>query len=254
MVHRFSTLLFLPLIAAGCTGTSDKSSEKASVPAGQTKPAVSTEKAPPSGAQSSTASNPNAGANDAAKTSTSSDATKTASTAEKSASSNDGAKSGGDSLLALKVDTLDGKPADLASYKGKVALVVNVASQCGYTPQYAGLESLYKELEPKGFVILGFPSNDFGGQEPGSPEEIKTFCTQNYGVTFPMFAKVQTKSGPEQSPVYTYLNGATGKLPTWNFCKYLIGKDGKAIAFYPSKVKPSDDELRKAIDTALAAK
>ena len=179
---------------------------------------------------------------------------KTASAADKTATPSATSKTADASLLAFKVNSLDGKPVDLAGYKGKVALVVNVASKCGYTPQYAGLEDLYKELEPKGFVILGFPSNDFGGQEPGSPDEIRTFCTEKFGVTFPMFSKVQTQAGPEQSPVYSYLNSATGKLPTWNFCKYLIGKDGKAIAFYPSKVKPSDDELRKAIDTALAAK
>jgi glutathione peroxidase len=102
---------------------------------------------------------------------------------------------GAGSLYDLKVARLSGEPADLAAFKGKVALVVNVASQCGYTPQYAGLERLYRELAPKGVVVLGFPSNDFGGQEPGSAEEIGQFCQKNYGVTFPMFAKVVTKSG-----------------------------------------------------------
>jgi glutathione peroxidase len=156
-------------------------------------------------------------------------------------------------LHSLKVETLEGKPADLASYRGKVVLVVNVASKCGFTPQYAGLESLYKELSPRGFVILGFPSNDFGGQEPGTPAEIEAFCTEHYGVTFPLFAKIQTKPGPDQSPVYTYLSSKTGKLPAWNFAKYLVGKDGKPIAFYPSNVKPNDSELRSAIDGALLA-
>jgi glutathione peroxidase len=156
-------------------------------------------------------------------------------------------------LHSLKVETLEGKPADLATYRGKVLLVVNVASKCGFTPQYAGLESLYKELNPRGFVILGFPSNDFGGQEPGTPAEIEAFCTEHYGVTFPLFAKVQTKPGPEQSPVYAYLSDKTGKLPAWNFAKYLVGKDGKPIAFYPSAVKPNDAELRTAIDGALLA-
>jgi glutathione peroxidase len=132
---------------------------------------------------------------------------------------------GSGSLYDLKVTTLDGKPADLSTYKGKVALVVNVASQCGFTPQYAGLEKLYRELAPKGVVILGFPSNDFGGQEPGTAEEIGQFCQKNYGVTFPMFAKVVTKKGPDQSPVYSFL-GESGSLPQWNFSKYVVDKNG----------------------------
>jgi glutathione peroxidase len=152
----------------------------------------------------------------------------------------------------MKTTTLAGQPADLAQYEGKVALVVNVASQCGFTPQYAGLEKLYDELKGKGFVVLGFPSNDFGGQEPGSPDEIASFCKKNYGVTFPMFSKLVTKAGPEQSPIYTYL-GKTGSLPSWNFSKYLVGKDGRVIQFFPSKVTPEAPELRAAIDKALAA-
>ena len=155
------------------------------------------------------------------------------------------------SFYDLKTETLAGKPANLNDYAGKVALVVNVASKCGYTPQYKGLQALYTELAPKGFVILGFPSNDFGGQEPGTAEEIKTFCELNYGVTFPLFSKVVTKPGPEQSPVYSWL-GQTGNLPKWNFSKYLIGKDGKVIAFYPSSVKPDAPELRAAIEQALS--
>ena len=154
------------------------------------------------------------------------------------------------SFYELKTTTLAGKPADLKDYTGKVALVVNVASKCGYTPQYKGLQALYAELQPKGFVILGFPSNDFGGQEPGTAEEIKTFCELNYGVTFPLFSKVVTKAGPDQSPIYTWL-GESGNLPKWNFSKYLIGKDGKIIAFYPSSVKPDAPELRAAIEQAL---
>ena len=150
----------------------------------------------------------------------------------------------------LKTATLAGKPAEMRNYAGKVALVVNVASKCGFTPQYKGLQALYTELAPKGFVILGFPSNDFGGQEPGTAEEIKTFCELNYGVTFPLFSKVVTRAGPEQSPVYSWL-GQTGSLPKWNFSKYLIGKDGKVIAFYPSSVKPDAPELRAAIEQAL---
>jgi glutathione peroxidase len=154
------------------------------------------------------------------------------------------------SFYDLKTSTLAGSPANMKEYAGKVALVVNVASKCGYTPQYKGLQALYTELAPKGFVILGFPSNDFGGQEPGTAEEIKTFCELNYGVTFPLFAKVVTRPGPEQSPLYSWL-GQTGNLPKWNFSKYLIGKDGKVIAFYPSSVKPDAPELRAAIEQAL---
>jgi glutathione peroxidase len=131
--------------------------------------------------------------------------------------------------------------------------VVNVASQCGLTPQYAGLQKLYDELKDKGFVILGFPSNDFGGQEPGTSEEIAGFCKKNYGVTFPLFSKLVTKAGPDQSPIYGYL-GKTGSLPTWNFAKYLLDRDGRVVQFFNSKVTPEDPELRAAIDAALARK
>jgi glutathione peroxidase len=156
-----------------------------------------------------------------------------------------------DSFYSLKTSTLAGKPADLAQFAGQVTLVVNVASECGFTPQYKGLEALHEELKAKGFSVLGFPSNDFGGQEPGSPEQIQTFCQKNYGVTFPMFGKLVTKTGPEQSPIYAYL-GKTGNLPNWNFCKYLVGKDGKVIAFFPSKVTPESKDLKDAIEAALA--
>jgi glutathione peroxidase len=155
------------------------------------------------------------------------------------------------SFYDLKVTTLAGQPADLAAYRGKVALVVNVASQCGYTPQYAGLEKLYRELEPRGVVVLGFPSNDFGGQEPGSPEEIATFCKRTYDVTFPMFAKVVTRAGADQSPVYAFL-GESGSLPQWNFSKYVVDRNGKVEAFFPSRVAPDAPELRAAIEKALA--
>jgi glutathione peroxidase len=156
-----------------------------------------------------------------------------------------------DSVYALKTTALQGQPADLSQYAGKVALVVNVASQCGLTPQYAGLQKLYDELKDKGFVVLGFPSNDFGGQEPGSPQEIEGFCKKNYGVTFPMFSKLVTKAGPDQSPIYGVL-GKTGSLPTWNFAKYLVAKDGTVLQFFNSKVTPDAPELRQAIETALA--
>ncbi len=155
------------------------------------------------------------------------------------------------SFYSLKTTTLDGKPAELSQFAGKVTLVVNVASQCGFTPQYKGLQALHQELSAKGFSVLGFPSNDFGGQEPGSPEEIRSFCQKNYGVSFPMFAKLVTKAGKDQSPIYAFL-GASGHLPSWNFAKYVIGKDGKIAAFFPSNVTPESKELREAIDKALA--
>ncbi len=157
------------------------------------------------------------------------------------------------SFYDLQTRTLQGQPAELAVYKGRVTLVVNTASECGYTPQYEGLEKLHRELSPKGFAVLGFPSNDFGGQEPGSAQEIAEFCKKNYGVTFPMFAKLSTRPGPDQSPIYRYL-GASGHLPSWNFSKYVIGKDGRVIAFFPSAVTPESAELRSAIAKALTAK
>ncbi len=156
------------------------------------------------------------------------------------------------SLYSLKTETLQGQPADLAAYHGKVTLVVNTASECGYTPQYEGLEALHKDFSPKGFSVLGFPSNDFGGQEPGTAQQIAEFCRKNYGVTFPMFAKLSTRPGPSQSPIYAFL-GTSGHLPAWNFSKYLIGKDGKVVAFFPSGVTPESTELRAAIAKALNA-
>jgi glutathione peroxidase len=156
-----------------------------------------------------------------------------------------------ESFYSLKTTTLAGQPADLGQYKGKVAVVVNVASRCGFTPQYAGLEKLYEEMKDRGVVVLGFPSNDFGGQEPGTAEEIGEFCKKNYGVTFPMFGKLVTKAGPDQSPIYAFL-GQGGQLPAWNFSKYVVGKDGHVVAFFPSKVTPESSELRDAIEAALA--
>ena len=156
-----------------------------------------------------------------------------------------------DSLYQLTTKTLEGQPAELRAYAGKVALVVNVASQCGYTPQYAGLEKLYEDLKGRGFVVLGFPSNDFGGQEPGTATEIRQFCSLNYDVSFPLFEKVVTKAGAGQSPVYATLQKQSGELPSWNFAKYLVGKDGKVVKFYKSGVKPDDAGLRKDIEAAL---
>ena len=147
---------------------------------------------------------------------------------------------------------IDGQPRSLSEYKGKALLIVNVASQCGFTPQYTGLESLWKTYRDRGLVVLGFPSNDFGGQEPGTEAEIKKFCSLKYHVSFPMFAKVVTKPGAGQSPVYAYL-GASGHLPAWNFAKYVVGRDGRVRAFFPSDVTPESPALRTAITEALKA-
>ena len=155
------------------------------------------------------------------------------------------------SFYDLKTKTLLGKDGNLAQYNGKVSLVVNVASKCGFTPQYEGLERLQREMKGKPFNVLGFPSNDFGGQEPGTATEIQEFCKLTYGVTFPMFEKVVTKAGATQSPVYTFL-GQSGSLPAWNFSKYLVDKQGKVVSFFPSKVAPDSAELRDAINKALA--
>ena len=156
------------------------------------------------------------------------------------------------SLYDFKIKTLDGKPADLSGYRGNVSLVVNVASYCGYTPQYTGLEKLQREMKGKGFNVLGFPSNDFGEQEPGTAQEIAEFCRLTYDVTFPMFEKVVTKTGAGQSPVYAFL-GRSGHLPAWNFSKYVVDKQGRVTAFFPSDVTPEDPRLRAAIARALAA-
>ena len=149
----------------------------------------------------------------------------------------------------FSMKTIDGQDQPLAAYKGKVALVVNVASQCGYTPQYAGLETLYKKYKDKGLVVLGFPANDFGAQEPGSEAEIKQFCERKYGVTFPMFAKISVKGGAK-APLYQYLSQGAGDV-TWNFGKFLVGKDGKVIKRFDSGVGPESAELMKAIEAAL---
>jgi glutathione peroxidase len=153
------------------------------------------------------------------------------------------------SLHDLTANTIDLQPQPLSAYKGKVALVVNTASECGYTPQYAGLEQLAREYASRGLVVLGFPSNDFGGQEPGTEEQIKNFCSTRYKVSFPLFAKVATK-GPGQSPVYEFLT-AKHEPPRWNFHKFLVGKDGEVIRAFSHRVPPEDRELRAAIDAAL---
>jgi glutathione peroxidase len=145
----------------------------------------------------------------------------------------------------------DDAPQNLCQYKGKVALVVNTASYCGFTKQYEGLEKLYARLQDKGLVILGFPSNDFGKQEPGSSKEIADFCFNTYGVKFPMFAK-SSVSGKDINPLYAELVKATGTTPKWNFYKYLIDRQGKVVAAYSSMTTPDDKKLLSDIDKALA--
>ena len=153
------------------------------------------------------------------------------------------------SLHDLTVDTIDHQPQPLAAFEGKVLLVVNTASECGYTPQYAGLEQLSRQYSGRGLVVLGFPSNDFGGQEPGTEEQIKDFCSTRYKVTFPLFSKVVTK-GPGQSPLYRFLT-AQHEPPRWNFHKYLVGRDGEVIRGFGHRVAPEDKDLRAAIEAAL---
>jgi glutathione peroxidase len=151
----------------------------------------------------------------------------------------------------LSAETIDHQPQQLGNYKGQVLLVVNTASACGATPQYAGLEQLWREYKGRGLTILGFPSNDFGAQEPGSEDEIKSFCSTNYRVTFPLYAKVGTK-GAGQSAVYKFLTAKHGE-PKWNFHKYLVGKNGEVIRAFATSVEPNDADLRAAIEAALAA-
>ena len=138
------------------------------------------------------------------------------------------------------------------SYGGKVLLLVNTASKCGYTPQYEGLEALHQQLSGRGFAVLGFPSNDFKGQEPGSEAQIQEFCTLTYGVKFPMFEKVSVV-GENATPLYKAMAQATGTAPGWNFHKYLISRDGRVVAQFPSKTKPDDPALVAAIERELAA-
>jgi glutathione peroxidase len=146
----------------------------------------------------------------------------------------------------------DEAPQDLCQYAGKVVLVVNTASYCGFTNQYEGLEKLYAKYGPKGLVVLGFPSNDFGKQEPGNSKEIADFCFNTYGVKFPMFAKSSVK-GADVNPLHAELIKATGQEPKWNFTKYLIDRNGKVIQHYPSKVTPEDKQLVSKIEQALGS-
>ena len=157
-------------------------------------------------------------------------------------------------LYSFTLNSIDGKPAPLANYKGKVALLVNVASQCGYTPQYAPLESVYEKYKDQGFVILGFPANNFGAQEPGTNEEIKTFCNRKYSVTFPMYAKISVK-GADQAPLYAYLTtqtapGISGEIK-WNFTKFLVDKNGNVVKRFEPAVTPDSKEVVSAIEAEL---
>lgn len=159
------------------------------------------------------------------------------------------------SVYDIPLKDIDQKPTSLKAYKGKVLLVVNVASQCGLTPQYQALEKLHKDYKGKGFTVLGFPCNDFGAQEPGSNEEIKQFCSSKYQVSFPMFDKLHVK-GAGQHPLYAVLSGKTSPFPgdvKWNFGKFLIGKNGELLKRFEPKTTPDDPEVIKAIEAALAA-
>lgn len=155
------------------------------------------------------------------------------------------------SFYQLEAKDIDGNVVALKQYEGKVALVVNVASKCGFTPQYAGLETLYKTYKDKGLVVLGFPSNEFLSQEPGTEAEIKSFCSLKYNVTFPMFSKVLVKKGEGQSEVYRFLT-KSHDAPAWNFTKYLVGRNGQVLDQFASRVTPEDADLKKAIEAALA--
>jgi len=154
------------------------------------------------------------------------------------------------SVHDFTLNTIDGQTAPLSQYKGKVVLLVNVASQCGYTPQYTGLQALYEKYKGKGLVIVGVPANNFGGQEPGTNEEIKTFCSRKYSVTFPMMSKVSVK-GSDMTPLYGYLTSQTGGDVKWNFTKFLVGKDGQIVKRFESKVTPDAAELTSALEQAL---
>ncbi len=159
-------------------------------------------------------------------------------------------------LYDVPLKDIDGKDTSLKAYSGKVLLVVNVASKCGNTPQYAGLEVLQQKFKDKGFTVLGFPCNDFGAQEPGSNADIKEFCSKTYAVTFPMFDKLHVK-GAEQHPLYKELSGKDSPFPgdvKWNFGKFLIGRDGKIIKRFEPGLKPDNKQVSDAIEAALAAK
>jgi glutathione peroxidase len=160
------------------------------------------------------------------------------------------------SVYDFTLNSIDGQPAPLGAYKGKVVLLVNVASRCGFTPQYTALQSVYEKFKDRGFVIVGIPANNFGSQEPGTNQEIKTFCQTKYSVTFPMMSKVSVK-GEDQTPLYQFLtdkaaNPQTGGEIQWNFTKFLIGPDGRVIARFEPAITPDSLEVTAAIEKALA--
>jgi glutathione peroxidase len=162
---------------------------------------------------------------------------------------------GASSLYEFTLNSIDGQPAPLGAYKGKVLLLVNVASNCGFTPQYKGLEAVYEKYKDQGLVVIGFPANNFMGQEPGTNEEIKTFCSRKYNVTFPMYSKISVK-GDDKAPLYQYLtdtnaNPTTGGEIKWNFTKFLVDRDGKVIARFEPKVTPDSADVTSAIEKAL---
>ncbi len=148
------------------------------------------------------------------------------------------------------MNSIDGTPVPLASFKGKVTMIVNVASRCGYTPQYAALESVYEKYRDRGFAIAGFPANNFGSQEPGTNAEIKQFCSAKYNVKFPMFSKISVK-GADEDPLYKYLTGVNGGDIQWNFTKFLVDRNGKVIQRFESAVTPDSPEVLAAIEKAL---
>jgi len=150
------------------------------------------------------------------------------------------------SIYDFKIISLDGVLIDFSKYKGKCLLIVNTASKCGYTPQYADLEKIHDDYGDK-VTVLGFPANNFLWQEPGSSEDIASFCKKNYGVSFQMFEKISVK-GRDKHPLYKWLEAKSGKSPSWNFCKYVVSKDGMDVKFFPSKVNPLDKEILDAID------
>src|ERR1700690_1716822 len=160
----------------------------------------------------------------------------------------------GSGVYSFPLNSIDGKPAPLADYKGKVVLMVNVASQCGYTPQYSALEALYEKYKDQGFVIVGFPANNFGAQEPGTNEEIKTFCSRKYSVTFPLYSKVSVK-GADQAPLYQYLTkdadpSHTGDIK-WNFTKFLVDRNGNVVQRFEPAVTPDSADVTSAIEKLL---
>jgi glutathione peroxidase len=161
-----------------------------------------------------------------------------------------------ESVYNFTLKSIDGQPVSLKSYHGKVLLLVNVASKCGFTPQYTGLEALYEKYKDKGLVIVGIPANNFGSQEPGTNEEIKTFCSRKYNVTFPMMSKVSVL-GEDKTPLYVFLtdkgvNPTIGGDIKWNFTKFLFNRNGKPVARFEPAVTPESPEMTKAIESALA--